>query len=60
MNLHLGSTYGCQQMITSIVVSSFFQSQFARSAGERAAANQFLRQTLAAELGEVDYASSDG
>ncbi|MCZ6829824.1 MAG: hypothetical protein O7F73_09595 [Gammaproteobacteria bacterium] len=49
-----------QQMITSVVVSSFFQSQFARSVEERAAASQFLSETLAAELEEVEYASSDG
>ena len=47
-----------QQMITSVVVSSFFQSQFAPSAEERAAASRFLSETLAAELEEVEYARS--
>ena len=45
-----------QQMITSVVVSSFFQSQFASDAEERAAAQQFLSDILARELEEVDYA----
>ena len=45
-----------QQMITSVVVSSFFQSQFAAEAAEREAAQTYLETTLASELDEVDYA----
>lgn len=44
-----------QQMITSIVVSSFFQSQFSQQANVRVAAQTFLSQTLAGELAEVAY-----
>lgn len=44
-----------QQMITSVVVSSFFQSQFASQPTVREAAARYLAETLAAELGEVDY-----
>lgn len=42
-----------QQMITSVVVRSFFQSQFAREA-----AQSFLCQILATELEEVDYSKA--
>lgn len=44
-----------QQMITSVVVSSFFDSQFSHQANEREAASVFLSKTLATELEEVDY-----
>jgi dienelactone hydrolase len=44
-----------QQMITSIVVSSFFQSQFSQQDSVRSAAQTFLTETLAGELAEVRY-----
>ena len=47
-----------QQMITSVVVRSFFQSQFAREASAREAAQSFLSQILATELEEVDYSKA--
>ncbi len=48
-----------QQMITSVVVSSFFQSHFADSASERKAAQVFLSETLAKEVGDVEYARAE-
>jgi len=47
-----------QQMITSVVVSSFFQSVFAPEAAQREAAQAFLSKSLAAELSDVDYLSA--
>lgn len=44
-----------QQMITTVVVSSFFESRFARSLPARTAAARYLRQVLAAELDDVTY-----
>ncbi len=44
-----------QQMITSVVVSSFFQSQFSAQASVREAAKVYLTETLAEELEEVKY-----
>jgi hypothetical protein len=42
-------------MITSIIVSSFFQGQFAATQAERDAAQRFLSETLPQELAEVSY-----
>ena len=47
-----------QQMISKLVVAAFFQSHFADDVSERAAAALFLGQTLASELDEVTYRSS--
>jgi dienelactone hydrolase len=47
-----------QHMITSVVVSSFFQSQFAPDSDARLAAQLFLSEVLATELGEVSYAAA--
>lgn len=44
-----------QQMISSVVVSSFFQSIFAPREGERESAKVYLRETLSGELPEVSY-----
>jgi predicted dienelactone hydrolase len=44
-----------QQMITSVVVSSFFESIFAPDASRRDAAQAFLSESLAGELPDVDY-----
>lgn len=44
-----------QHMITTVVVSSFFQSHFALDPAERAAARDYLSRTLASELAEVSY-----
>ena len=44
-----------QHMITSVVVSSFFQSHFATDAAERDKARAYLSQTIATELAEVSY-----
>ncbi|PLW70557.1 alpha/beta hydrolase family protein [Pseudohalioglobus lutimaris] len=44
-----------QQMITSVVVTSFFQSVFAPKAEQREAARFFLSNTLAGELPDVSY-----
>jgi predicted dienelactone hydrolase len=44
-----------QHMITSVVVSSFFQSQFAVDAETRAAAQHFLSEVIGEELAEVSY-----
>ena len=46
-----------QQMLTSVIVSSFFQSQFSLSALERDAAKLFLSTGLEKELAEVSYRS---
>jgi dienelactone hydrolase len=42
-----------QQMITAVVVSSFFQSVFAPQPAQRTAARNFLRDILPSELPEV-------
>ncbi len=47
-----------QHMITSVVVSSFFQSQFAEKATEREAAAKFISEVIADELTEVSYQRS--
>ena len=47
-----------QQMITTIVVAAFFDSQFASDPADRAAAKTFLRNTLSDELDEVEYQGS--
>ncbi len=47
-----------QHMITSVVVSSFFQSIFAPEVSARVAAQQFLSETLADELPEVRYSKA--
>jgi len=47
-----------QQMITRVVVTSFFERQFSRSVPSRTAAARFLRQVLAAELNDVTYTVS--
>jgi predicted dienelactone hydrolase len=44
-----------QQMISSVVVSSFFQSIFAPQETQRQAARLFLSKTLAAELPDVRF-----
>jgi predicted dienelactone hydrolase len=44
-----------QQMITSVVVSNFFQSVFAPTAAQREEADVYLSQVMAAELPEVSY-----
>ena len=44
-----------QHMITSVVVSSFFDSQFAREPERQASAGAFLSKVLASELPEVSY-----
>jgi len=49
---------GRQQMLTSLVVRAFFESQFARDPGERADHEEFLVRILPAELPEVSYAPS--
>lgn len=44
-----------QQMITRVVVSSFFQSVFAPSSTQRTQAARFLSEVLAKELPDVSY-----
>jgi predicted dienelactone hydrolase len=44
-----------QQMITSVVVSNFFQSVFAPTAAQREEAGAYLSQVVATELPEVSY-----
>ena len=48
-----------QQMISSIVVSSFFQSHFSASARERDSSRLFLSRILEKELAEVSYSRSN-
>lgn len=45
-----------QQMISSLVVTSFFQSIFAPSAAQREQSARFLSDIIANELAEVSYA----
>ncbi len=47
-----------QHMVTSVVVSSFFQSIFAADAGNREAAQRYLQEVIAEELTEVSYQAS--
>ena len=47
-----------QQMITAVVVTSWFQLHFAPTVQEREAAGRYLRSDLARELAEVSYSSS--
>lgn len=47
-----------QQMITLVATSSFFQSIFAREAGQREAARIYLRETMARELPDVSFQKS--
>jgi dienelactone hydrolase len=49
-----------QQMIAAIVVRAFFDSILAEKDEDRAAAGEFLSETLAAELTEVEYARATG
>lgn len=49
-----------QHMITSVVVSSFFQSQFAPEPARRQAAAGYLSGTLASELADVSYEGPAG
>jgi dienelactone hydrolase len=49
-----------QHMITTVVVSSFFQSQFAPVAAQRRAAADYLNGTLAGELADVSYEGPRG
>lgn len=49
-----------QHMITTVVVSSFFQSHFAADPAERQAARDYLDSTLASELAEVSHEASRG
>jgi hypothetical protein len=49
-----------QQMITAIVVRAFFDSILAAKLEDRAAAGEFLSETLPAELVEVEYARAAG
>ncbi|MEZ5554066.1 alpha/beta hydrolase family protein [Haliea sp.] len=44
-----------QQMLTRVVVGSFFDRQFSRSAATRAAAERYLSEVLAEELMEATY-----
>ena len=48
-----------QQMITKVVVSSFFQARFASEPAQRAAARRYLGQVLAREVAEVRYRRSE-
>lgn len=47
-----------QQMLSRVVVGSFFDREFSRSAATRSAADRYLREVLAEELTEVTYESS--
>jgi hypothetical protein len=49
---------GRQQMLTTLVVRAFFESQFARDPGVRASHKEFLVRILPAELPELSYAPS--
>lgn len=49
---------GRQQMITTLAVRAFFESQFANDPRERADHEAFLVHTLPAELAEVTYTPS--
>jgi dienelactone hydrolase len=49
-----------QHMIATVVVSSFFQSQFAPTAAQRQAAADYLGGTLASELPDVSYQGPPG
>lgn len=47
-----------QQMIASVVVSTFFQSVFAGEVEQRKASQLYLSETLARELSDVSYAKA--
>ena len=47
-----------QQMISLVVVSSFFESQFAPDAATRESAKQYLSETMSRELSDVSYRSA--
>jgi predicted dienelactone hydrolase len=47
-----------QHMITAVVISSFFESQFALDASRRLAAARFLSQELPAEASEVSWTAA--
>lgn len=49
-----------QHMITTVVVSSFFQGQFAADPAERDRARRYLRETMNRELAEVSHEASRG
>lgn len=44
-----------QQMISTVVVASFFEREFSSSPAERTAASGYLQTTLPGELAEVSY-----
>lgn len=48
-----------QQMITRVVVGAFFERELAASPARREAAARYLREQLAREVPEVDYAVSE-
>ncbi len=49
-----------QLMVTRVVVSSFFQGQFAADPAERERARRYLRETMIEELAEVSYEAGRG
>ena len=49
-----------QHMITKVVVGSFFQAHFAAEESERAAAQNYLSETLSRELDDADYTAPRG
>jgi len=49
-----------QHMVTTVVVGSFFQSQFAADPAERERARRYLRETMVEELAEVSYEAGRG
>ena len=49
-----------QHMITAVVVTSFFESQFAPDAQRRQAAQNYLDSVMAAELPDVAYSAAAG
>jgi hypothetical protein len=48
-----------QQMITRVVVGSFFQREFSRAPAERRASDRYLRAEMSRELAEVQYRTGD-
>jgi dienelactone hydrolase len=46
---------GRQHLLTTLAVRAFFESHFARDAGERSAHAEFLRSTAPRELSEVSF-----
>jgi predicted dienelactone hydrolase len=49
-----------QQMITRVVVSSFFQREYSSAPAERRASARYLREEMARELDEVAYRAEPG